>query len=83
MFTVTVLTILLGFGLMQWSMNQLLRQMDRQRARQEEVWHQQQEVWQRLLVKAENTERLTQEILTRLAPGMWCGESQSEPCTNT
>jgi hypothetical protein len=27
----------------------------------------QDEIWQRLFIKADNTERLTQEILTRLA----------------
>jgi len=79
MFTFTVFMASLGFGLMQRSMNQILRQMDHQRARQEEVWRhqeevwretwqQQQEVWQQLFAKADNTERLTQEILTRLAP---------------
>lgn len=68
MFTATVFIAIFGFGLMQRSMNQILREMAQQRARQEEVWRQQQEVWQRLFAKAENTERLTQEILTRLAP---------------
>lgn len=61
MFTFTVFTAILGFGLMQRSMNHILRQMNRQMDRQEEVW-------QRLFIKADNTERLTQEILTRLAP---------------
>jgi hypothetical protein len=48
-------------------MNQILRQMDQQRARQDKVWQRQDEAWQRLFAKADNTERLTQEILTRLA----------------
>ena len=61
MFTFTVFIAILGFGLMQRSMNHILREMNQQRARQEEVW-------QRLFAKADNTERLTQEILTRLAP---------------
>ena len=61
MFIFTALTVALGFGLMQQSMNKILRQMDQQRARQDEAW-------QRLFAKADNTERLTQEILTRLAP---------------
>ena len=81
MFIFTVFTAILGFGLMQRSMNQILRQMNRQMdrqeevwqrqrevwQRQEEVWQRQEEVWQRLFAKADNTERLTQEILTRLA----------------
>ena len=61
MFGLTIFIAILGFGLMQRSMNQILREMGQQRARQEEVW-------QRLFAKADNTERLTQEILTRLAP---------------
>jgi type II secretory pathway component PulL len=61
MFILTVFIAILGFSLMQQSMNKILRQMDRQMARQEEVW-------QRLFAKADNTERLTQEILARLAP---------------
>lgn len=61
MFGFTVFIAILGFGLMQRSMNHILREMNQQRARQEEVW-------QRLFTKADNTERLTQEILTRLAP---------------
>ena len=61
MFTFTVSMTIVGFGLMQRSMNNILREMAQQRARQEEVWN-------RLLAKADNTERLTQEILTRLAP---------------
>ena len=61
MFIFTVFVTILGFGLMQRSMNNILREMAEQKARQEEVW-------QRLFAKADNTERLTQEILTRLAP---------------
>jgi hypothetical protein len=61
MFIFTVFVTILGFGLMQRSMNNILREMAGQKARQEEVW-------QRLFAKADNTERLTQEILTRLAP---------------
>lgn len=72
MFTLTVFVAILGFGLMQRSMNQILRQMNHQMERHEELWKQQykrqEEVWQRLFAKADNTERLTQEILTRLAP---------------
>lgn len=68
MFAFTVSVTMLGFALMQRSMNNILRQMERQMTRQEEVWQQQQKVWQQLFAKAENTERLTQEILTRLAP---------------
>ena len=60
MFILTVFIAILGFGLMQHSMNKILRQMDQQRARQDEIW-------QQLFAKAENTERMTQEILTRLA----------------
>ena len=61
MFILIAFIAILGFGLMQRSMNHILREMNQQRARQEEVW-------QRLFAKADNTERLTQEILTRLAP---------------
>ena len=61
MFTFTVGVTIVGFALMQRSMNSILREMAQQRARQEEVWN-------RLLAKTDNTERLTQEILTRLAP---------------
>jgi heme exporter protein D len=60
-FTFTVSVTVLGFALMQRSMNNILREMAQQRARQEEVWN-------HLLAKTDNTERLTQEILTRLAP---------------
>jgi len=67
-FILTVFIAILGFSLMQQSMNKILRQMDQQRARQDEFWKRQDEAWQRLFAKADNTERLTQEILTRLAP---------------
>lgn len=68
MFILTVFIAILGFGLMQRSMNQILREMNQQRARQDEFWKRQDEAWQRLFAKADNTERMTQEILTRLAP---------------
>ena len=44
MFIFTVFIAILGFGLMQRSMNHILREMKQQRA-------QQQEVWQRLLLR--------------------------------
>jgi hypothetical protein len=40
--------------------------MNRRRA--DDAWKRQEEIWQRLFAKADNAERLTQEILTRLAP---------------
>jgi predicted Holliday junction resolvase-like endonuclease len=67
MFILTVFIAILGFSLMQQSMNKILRQMDQQRARQDEFWKRQDEAWQRLFAKADNTERMSQEILTRLA----------------
>jgi len=60
MFTLTIFVTILGFGLMQWSMNRILERMDRTAAEQSEAW-------QRLFTKADNTERMTQEILMRLA----------------
>ncbi len=60
MFILTVFLAILGFSLMQQSMNKILRQMDENRARQDEIWRQ-------IFAKAENTERMSQEILTRLA----------------
>lgn len=60
LFAFTVFIAILGFGLMQQSMNKILRQMDENRSRQDEIWRQ-------LFAKAENTERMSQEILTRLA----------------
>jgi len=53
MFTFNVLIVILGLGLIH-------REMRQQAAHQDVIW-------QRLFVKADNTERLTQEILTRLA----------------
>jgi hypothetical protein len=74
MFIFTVFIAILGFSLMQHSTNKILRQMDERGARQDEFWkrqdefwRRQDEAWQRLFAKAENTERMSQEILTRLA----------------
>jgi hypothetical protein len=53
MFTFNVLVVTFGFGL-------TLQQMRRQTAHQDAIW-------QKLFTKADNTERMTQEILTRLA----------------
>jgi hypothetical protein len=53
MFTFNVLVVILGFGLIH-------REMRQQAAHQDTIW-------QRLFAKADNTERLTQEILARLA----------------
>jgi hypothetical protein len=53
MFTFNVLVVTLGFGL-------TLQQMRQQAAHQDAIW-------QKLFAKADNTERMTQEILTRLA----------------
>ena len=53
MFSFNVLVVTLGFGLTLWQMRQ-------QSAHQDAIW-------QRPFTKANNTERLTQEILTRLA----------------
>jgi hypothetical protein len=55
MFTFNVLVAIFGFGLIH-------REMREQAAHQDAIW-------QRLFTKADNTERLTQEILTRLANG--------------
>jgi hypothetical protein len=60
MFTFNVLVVTLGFGLTARSQQQILTELKHQAAHQDEVWR-------RLFAKAENTERLTQEILTRLA----------------
>ena len=65
LFTLSVIAAILTFGLTQRSMNKILSQMNRRRA--EEAWKRQEKIWQRLFAKADNTERLTQEILTRLA----------------
>jgi len=59
-FTFNVVVVILGFGLIQRSQRQMLDQMRQQAAHQDTIW-------QRLFVNADNTERLTQEILTRLA----------------
>ena len=53
MFTFNVLVVTLGFGI-------TLQQMRQQAAHQDAIW-------QKLFAKADNTERMTQEILTRLA----------------
>ncbi len=53
MFSFNVLVVTAGFGL-------TLHQMRQQAARQDAVW-------QKLFAKTENTERLSQEILMRLA----------------
>jgi hypothetical protein len=60
MFTFNVLVVTLGFSLTARSQQQILTELEQQAAHQDEVWR-------RLFAKAENTERLTQEILTRLA----------------
>ena len=60
MFIMTAAIAIVGFSLMQQSMNKILRQMDEHRDRQDKIW-------QQLFAKAENTERMSQEILTRLA----------------
>lgn len=60
MFTLNVLIAIVGFGLISRSQQQTLEQLQQQAAHQDAIW-------QRLFTKADNTERLTQEILTRLA----------------
>ena len=60
MFTFNVLMVILGFGLITRSQNQMREEIKQQAAHQDVIW-------QRLFAKADNTERLTQEILTRLA----------------
>ena len=60
MFTFNVLVAILGFGLIHRSQRQVLEQMEQQAVHQDAIW-------QRLFLKADNTERLSQEILTRLA----------------
>jgi hypothetical protein len=60
MFTFDVLVTMLGFGLIYRSQNQMQEEVKQQAAHQDEIWR-------RLFAKADNTERLTQEILTRLA----------------
>jgi cbb3-type cytochrome oxidase subunit 3 len=53
MFTFNVMVVIFGFGLIH-------RELREQAVHQDAIW-------QRLFTKADNTERLTQEILTRLA----------------
>lgn len=53
MFTFNVLVAIVGFGLIHRELRQQATHQDA--------------IWQRLFAKADNTERLTQEILTRLA----------------
>ena len=60
MFTFNVLVAIVGFGLIYRGMQEQAREMREQAAHQDTIW-------QRLFTKADNTERLTQEILTRLA----------------
>jgi hypothetical protein len=60
MFTFNVLVVIVGFGLMLRSQRQIQEQIQQQTVHQDAIW-------QRLFAKADNTERLTQEILTRLA----------------
>jgi hypothetical protein len=64
MFSFNILVVTLGFGLtlrsQSQALHQILEQMKQQSAHQDAIW-------QKLFVKADNTERLTQEILTRLA----------------
>jgi heme exporter protein D len=60
MFTFNVLVVPLGFGLTLRSHRQILEELKQQAARHEVVW-------QKLFTKANNTERLTQEIFMRLA----------------
>ena len=53
MFSFNVLVVTLGFGLSLWQVRQQAAHQDA--------------IWQKLFEKADNTERLTQEILMRLA----------------
>ncbi|MBI3797234.1 MAG: hypothetical protein HY268_09755 [Deltaproteobacteria bacterium] len=53
MFTFNTIVVIIGFGLIH-------REMREQAAHQDAIW-------QRLFTTADNTERLTQEMLTRLA----------------
>ena len=48
-FILTIFVAILGFGLMQRPMNQILREMNQRRERQDEAW-------QRLFAKTDNTE---------------------------
>ena len=60
MFTFNVAIVTLGFGLALHGQRQLSEQIKQQTSHQDAIW-------QKLFAKADNTERLTQEILTRLA----------------
>ncbi|MBI3244993.1 MAG: hypothetical protein HYZ50_00625 [Deltaproteobacteria bacterium] len=60
MFAFNVLLVTLVFGLTLRAHRQVLEELKQQAAHQDTVW-------QKLFAKAENTERLSQEILTRLA----------------
>jgi hypothetical protein len=60
MFTFNVLIAIVSFGFMQCSQKQILERLQQQAAHQDTIWR-------RLFTKADNTGRLTQEILTRLA----------------
>lgn len=60
MFTFNVLIAVVGFGLIARSQQQVLIELKQQAEHQDLVW-------QKLFAKTENTERLSQEILTRLA----------------
>lgn len=62
MFTFNVMVAIVGFGLIHRELHEQARGMREQAAHQDAIW-------QRLFTKADNTERLTQEILTRLANG--------------
>jgi len=60
MVTLNVLVVTFGFGLIHRELREQTQKMREQAAHQDVIW-------QRLFTKADNTERLTQEILTRLA----------------
>ena len=60
MFTFNVVVVTLGFGLALHGQRQLSEQLRQQTVHQDAIW-------QKLFAKADNTERMTQEILTRLA----------------
>jgi len=66
LFTFNIFVTLPGFWIISRSFDRASRSLDRAvevLTRQET---QQQEIWQRLFVKADNTERITQAILTRM-----------------
>lgn len=62
MFTFNVSVTVFGFGMIHREMRQMREEMKQQVAHQDEIW-------QRLFAKADNTERISQEILMRLANG--------------